>query len=554
MKDELREKIYEILNHEIKLEDIKIEYPKDYHLGDFAIPCFSFAKTLKKSPMEIANNLLTELALDGNVINGYVNVFLDKTSLTKKLITKIMNKKNNYGDNDLGKGKKIVIEYSSPNVAKPFGVGHLRSTVIGEALKHISMKCGYNVTTINYLGDYGTQFGKLIYAYKTWGRELSSNESLINELKRVYVKFHEESEKNPALDDYGRAWFKKLEDNDSEALKYWEWFKNESIKEFQKTYDLLGVNQFDSYEGESYYKDKMDDVISKLEEKNLLSISDGATIVDFGDETPALIKRSDGATLYITRDLAALFDRKKRYDFDEILYVVGNEQNLHFEHIKKIVTLMGCDWADDIKHINFGMLLTDGKKMSTRHGKSIVLQDVLDEAINASKKHIIEKNSNLDNKDEIATIVGVGAVTFNDLKNYRTNDIEFKLEDTLKFEGNTGPYVQYTYARIQSLLSNKIDTIINYDNIIINDYIWNIVWLLYRFEENLVAAKENNDPSIIAKYVLDLTTLFNKLYAHEKIIDEDSNYSQFKLQICEITAIVVNISLGLLNIKTINKM
>ena len=298
----------------------------------------------------------------------------------------------------------------------------------------------------------------------------------------------------------------------------------------------------------------MDPVINELADKNLLSISEGATIVDFGDDKPALIKRSDGATLYITRDLAALFDRKNRYTFDEILYVVGNEQALHFEHIKKIVEMMGYDFAPQIKHINFGMVLQDGKKMSTRHGKSVVLQEVLNEAIDKVKEHITNKDDLDINVDEVSRIIGVGAVIFNDLKNYRTNDIEFNLNDILKYEGNTGPYVQYTYARIQSLLKNKIDYDINYDNLEINDYIWNIIWLLYRYEENIINAKVNNDPSIIAKYVLDLANLFNKLYASEKIVDDDVNYSQFKLLICEITAIVLKDGLGLLNIETINKM
>lgn len=554
MKESIKELIYNYFNGSVNKEDIKIEYPKDKTMGDYAIPCFQYAKVLRKSPNDIANELLSNLGFKGNVLNGYFNIELDRLDYTKKIINEITNKKDNYGKNNIGNGKKVVIEYSSPNIAKPFGVGHLRSTVIGEALKHLSVKCGYDVTTINYLGDYGTQFGKLIYAYKRWGNEENMKDSVVTELKRVYVLFHEEAKRDPSLDDEGRKWFKKLEDNDPEALKYFEWFRAESIKEFEKTYDLLKINKFDSYEGEAYYKDKMEPVINELESKNLLSISEGATIVDFGDDKPALIKRSDGATLYITRDLAALFDRKNRYHFDEILYVVGNEQALHFEHIKKIVDMMGYDFSNQVKHINFGMVLQDGKKMSTRAGKSVVLQDVLNEAIAKVKEHINNKENLEVDIDEVSRIIGVGAVIFNDLKNYRTNDIEFNLNDILKYEGNTGPYVQYTYARIQSLLKNKIAYDINYDNIKINDYVWNIIWQLYRYEENIINAKENNDPSIIAKYVLDLANLFNKLYAYEKIIDEDDNYSQFKLLICEITAIVIKDSLSLLNIETINKM
>ena len=554
MKEQIKDIIYNYFNGSVDKELIKIEYPKDRTLGDYAVPCFPFAKILGKNPNEIAQSIVDNTELDGSAVNGFLNIKVNRLNYTQELISKIINEKENYGNNNLGKDKKVVIEYSSPNIAKPFGVGHLRSTVIGEALKHLAVKCGYDVTTINYLGDYGTQFGKLIYAYKRWGNEDNMKVSVVNELKRVYVLFHEEAEKDPSLDDEGRAWFKKLEDNDPEALKYFEWFREESIKEFQKTYNLLKINNFDSYEGEAYYKDKMDPVINELESKNLLSISEGATIVDFGDDKPALIKRSDGATLYITRDLAALFDRKRRYNFDEILYVVGKEQALHFEHIKKIVTMMGYDFADEVKHINFGMVLQDGKKMSTRHGKSVVLQDVLNEAIDKVKEHVNNKD-NLDiDINEVSRIIGVGAVIFNDLKNYRTNDIEFNLNDILKYEGNTGPYVQYTYARIQSLLKNKQNYEVSYNNIEINDHIWNIIWQLYRFEENIVAAKTNNDPSIIAKYVLDLANLFNKLYAYEKIIDDDLNYSQFKLEICEITAIVIKESLSLLNIETINQM
>lgn len=555
MKEQIRDIIYNYLDGQISKEDIKIEYPKDHSLGDYAVPCFSFAKLLHKSPQDIALDIIEKTEINGTAVNGYINIQLDKLNYTKRLIKIILEEKENYGNNDIGNGKNLVVEYSSPNIAKPFGVGHLRSTVIGEALNRLAKKCGYNVTTINYLGDYGTQFGKLIYAYKAWGNEDNMKVSVVNELKRVYVKFHEEAEKDPSLDDEGRKWFKRLEDNDPEALKYWTWFKEESLKEFEKTYNLLRINQFDSYEGEAYYKDKMEPVIEELASKNLLTISDGATIVDFGpDETPALIKRSDGATLYITRDLAALFDRKKRYNFDEILYVVGNEQMLHFEHIKKIVQMMGYDWFDQVKHIGFGMVLQNGKKMATRHGRSVVLQEVLEEAIEKSKEHIMEKNNDLDNKDEVARIVGVGAVIFNDLKNYRTNDEEFNLEDLLKFEGTTGPYLQYTYARIQSLLNNKQNIEVNYDNIEINDYVWDIIWQLYRFKENIINAKVNNDPSIISKYALDLTTMFNKFYAHEKILDENTNYQEFKLQICEVTAIVIKESLRLLNIETINRM
>ena len=552
MKEQIVEKISKILSVDISL--VKIEYPKDRTMGDYAIPCFSFSKELHKSPNDVANYLKDNLDYECCVINGYLNIFMDKKEVSENIINKIISENENYGDNKFGDGKKVVIEYSSPNIAKPFGMGHLRSTVIGQALYNISKKCGFDVTSINYLGDYGTQFGKLIYAYKMWGNEENTKVSIIDELKRVYVKFHEEAEKDPSLDDEGRKWFKKLEENDEEALKYWKWFKDESIKEFNETYKLLKIDKFDSYEGESYYKDKMSSVIDELEKKNLLQISEGATIVDLGDITPALIKRSDGASLYITRDIAALIDRKKKYNFDEILYVVGNEQSLHFEQVKRIIDKMGYDWSDKVSHIGFGMLLQDGKKMSTRHGKSVVLKDVLDEAIALAKKYITEKNPNLENIDDVSEKIGVGAVIFNDLKNYRINDIEFNLEDNLRFEGNTGPYLQYTYARINSLLNNKQNIDVTYDNIDIDENKWNLVWNLSKFEEVIISAKENNDPSLIAKYLLDLAADFNKFYAHEKIVDENKNYMEFKLNLSKAVAIVIKNGLGLLNINVIKQM
>ena len=552
MKNKIILDIAAVLN--VDKDSIKIEYPKERTFGDYAIPCFQFSKELHKSPMDIANYLKDNLSYECNVVNGYLNIFMDKKETTQSIISTILNEKDSYGNNSYGKGKNLVIEYSSPNVAKPFGMGHLRSTVIGQALNNISKKCGYNVTSINYLGDYGTQFGKLIYAYKKWGNEEALKESPLDELKRVYVKFHEESEKDPSLDDEGRMWFKKLEENDEEALKFWEYFKEVSIKEFQKTYDLLNINKFDSYEGESYYKDKMQPVIDELESKNLLKISEGATIIELDGLIPALIKRSDGASLYITRDIAALLDRKKRYNFDEILYVVGNEQSLHFDQIKQIINKMGYDFANSVKHIGFGMLLLNGKKMSTRHGKSIVLKDVLDESIELAQKYILEKNPNIDNINEVSKKIGVGAVIFNDLKNYRINDIEFNLEDTLRFEGNTGPYLQYTYARINSLLSNKQNVEFTYDNIEIDENKWNLVWSLAKFEENIITAKENNDPSIIAKYLLDLAADFNKFYAHERIVDDNVNYTEFKLNLCEAVAIVIKNGLSLLNIDVIKQM
>lgn len=549
MKEKIKLEISNLLNIDIK--DIIIEKPKDRSMGDYAIPCFTFSKILHKSPVEISNYIKENISYKSEAVSGYLNIFVDRVDVTSKLLKKILTEKENYGNNSELKNKNIVIEYSSPNIAKPFGVGHLRSTVIGEALKNISLKNGASVISINYLGDYGTQFGKLLYAYKTWGNEEAIKENPINELKRIYVKFHEEALKDESLEDEGRKWFKKLEENDFEALELWKWFKEESIKEFEKTYKLLEIDKFDSYDGEAYYKDKMQPIIDEMEEKKLLEISEGATIINLDNMTPALIKRSDGASLYITRDIAALIDRKNKYDFDEILYVVGNEQTLHFKQIKAIIDKMNYNFSKNIHHINFGMVLQDGKKMSTRAGKTVGLHGVLNEAISLAHKYIEEKNPTLENKEEISKKIGVGAVIFNDLKNYRINDIEFNLNDILKFEGNTGPYVQYTYARIKSLLKHKKENVIIND---IEDLEWNIIWKLYEFEDIIKDSYKNYDPSLIAKYILELCQDFNKMYANIRILDESETVKNYKLMICEATSIVIKEAMRLLGISVIDKM
>jgi len=515
IKEEIKNLVYQVLEGYVEKENIVIENPKDRKMGDYALPCFTYAKAMHKSPLAIAedikNVLNSELFEKVEVVNGYVNVFINKKLLTKEVINQIIDHNSNFGNSNIGEGKTIVIDYSSPNIAKPFGVGHLRSTVIGNALRNICEKNGYKVISINYLGDWGTQFGKLVYAYKKWGNEEAVRKNPIDELKRLYVKFHEEAENDPSLDDEGRKAFKMLEDKDPESLRIWKWFSEESIKEFNKTYDLLGINNFDSWQGESFYNDKMDRVVEELENKNLLEESEGAMIVKLdGDISPALIKRSDGATLYITRDLAAAIYRKENYQFDEALYVVGNEQTLHFNQLKQVLTKLDYDWSKDVHHIPFGMILQNGKKMSTRQGKSVKLHDVLVEAISLANKYIDERNSSIPDKENISHKIGVGAVIFNDLKNYRTNDIEFNLEDILKFEGETGPYIQYTYARIISLLNNRNNQAVNFDNVNINEYQWYLIFKLYQFKDTVIASKVNYDPSLIAKYLIDIAQDFNK--------------------------------------------
>lgn len=553
LKQMIKKDIYNILKEYVELENILIEFPKDRQLGDYAVPCFSYAKVMRKSPNDIANLIKEGLTADIyeniNVVNGYLNIFVNKNVVSEYVINRILEEKQSYGSNNIGDDKTIVIDYSSPNIAKPFGVGHLRSTVIGNAIRNISIKNGYQVVGVNHIGDWGTQFGKLICAYKRWGDEQLVRENPINELTRLYVKFHEEVKTEPELEDEGRNYFKRLEDGDQECLELWEWFKGESLKEFSKTYDLLGINNFDSYNGEAFYNDKMDPVLKELNDLKLLELSDGAYVVRLNDDIPpALVQRSDGATLYITRDLAAAFYRKENYNFHESLYVVGNEQTLHFNQLKMVLNKMGYDWSENIHHISFGMILQDGKKMSTRKGKSVKLHDVLIESVNLAKKYIDERSPELAHKDEVSRQIGVGAVIFNDLKNYRTSDIDFNLNDILKFEGETGPYIQYTYARIKSLLKHSQNANIDYKNIVINDYTWNLIFKLYNFPDIVIRAKENNDPSEIAKYIIDLARDFNRFYAMEKIIDENNEETQFRLTICEIVSIILKEGMSLLGI------
>jgi arginyl-tRNA synthetase len=548
----IKNDVYKTLDN-VLLEDIFVEVPKDRTFGDYAVPCFILAKKMHKSPIDIANIIKENINMEHyektEVKAGYLNIFVKKELLTKYVFNEIKN--DNYGQNNIGVNKTIVIDYSSPNIAKPFGVGHLRSTAIGNAIKNIALKCGYKVVGVNHLGDWGTQYGKLICAYNKWGNYDEIMKNPISELTKLYVQFHEAVKEDPSLDDEARRCFKQLEDGDIEALKLWEIFRDESLKEFNKTYDLLGINQFDSYNGEAFYNDKMQPVIEELEKKGLLKLDDGASIVELEDLPPALIKKSDGATLYITRDLATAIYRKNTYNFDEAIYVVGNEQSLHFKQLKLVLNKMGYDWQKNIHHINFGLILQDGKKMSTRQGKSVVLHNVLEEAVTLAKEYVTSDDIN---KDEVSRQIGIGAVIFNDLKNYRINDVEFNLKDILKFEGETGPYIQYTHARICSLLKNKTELEIEYNNLEINDLVWNIILRLYEFNEIIIKAKEGYDPSLIAKYAVDLAQEFNKFYANEKIITEDFKETNFKLEICLGVKIVLKESLRLLGIEAPEKM
>lgn len=545
------------------LEEIErsIENPRFMNQGDLAFPCFQLARTLRKSPVMIAEELSHQLQNCGNdsferieAAGGYVNAFLNKAKTSKEVLTEILEKQNSYGNLAIGEDSTVTIDLSSPNIAKPFSMGHLRSTVIGNSLSLILEKCGYKPVKINHLGDWGTQFGKLITAYKLWGSEEKVKENPIKELLALYVKFHEEAERQPELEQDGRDWFRRLENGDKEALQLWEWFREESLKEFKKIYDLMGI-EFDSYAGEAFYNDKMENMVHLLDEKGLLEESDRAQVVrlDEAGLPPCLIKKSDGATLYSTRDLAAAKYRYDEYDFAKSLYVVGNEQSLHFRQLKAVLAKMEFDWADDLIHIPFGMMLKDGKKMSTRKGKVVLLEEVLNDSILLAKKNIEQKNPDLQLKDETAEAVGTGAIMFHDLKNFRLNDIEFSLEEMIKVEGETGPYVQYTNARSQSIL-RKASFDKQYGQIHLNvGAEWPVIIELSGFPEAVKRAVENSDPSQIAKYVLDLAQAFNKYYGEVRILEEDEE-KQSRLALVQSVSIVLEEGLRLLGIKSPKEM
>ena len=539
--------------------NIVVEEPKKLELGDLSIPAFIIAKALKKPLPECAaeakDYLLTlDFIKDVSILGGFINLTIDKENISYDIVKDCVMQGNNYGNFEKN-NKNIVIDYSSPNIAKPFSIGHLRSTIIGNSLKLIFQKAGYNVVGINHLGDWGTQFGKVIVAYEKWGDEEKVKANPLKELSQLYVRFHEEAKLDPSLDDEGRRIFKLLEDGDEHYLALWRWFREESLKESMQMYDLLGVS-FDSYDGEGFFNDKMEPVVLELEQKGLLKIDDNATIVDLGsDMPPALIKRSDGATLYITRDLAALFYRKKTYDFDKVLYVVGNEQKLHFKQLKMIVEKMGYDFVDDIIHVGFGLVMRDGKKMSTRKGGVVTLYEVLQEAIKLSYEAIEAKNPTLENKEEVAKAIGVGAVMFNDLKNHRNLDIEFDLNQMVKFEGQTGPYLQYTGVRIASILRDNTYDINNIcKEVFLKDQYYEIVKLLSQFKTTILKSIEDYAPSVIAKYLLSLAQAFNKFYATEKINAPIPEIKNANMALAHAVKIVLDEGLRLLGLKSLERM
>lgn len=553
------EELHKSLNEHLDAETIYglIETPKYETHGDLAFPCFPLAKALRKAPMMIAQDVATSIDSPMfskvEAVGPYVNVFLSREFSSKQTLNTVLTEKEQYGNHELGKGKNVVIDFSSPNIAKPFSMGHLRSTVIGNSLKQICDKMGYDVVGVNHVGDWGTQFGKLIVAYTLWGDEAKVKENPIKELFYLYVHFHEVVKEQPELEDEARAWFKRLEDGDQEAFRLWKWFRDESLEDFKRIYDLMGVS-FDSFNGEAFYNDKMDDVVSLLEDKNLLVESEGAMVVDLGEDMPpCLVKKSDGATLYATRDLAAAKYRQDTYQFERCIYVVGGEQALHFNQLFTVLDKMGYEWVKGMAHVPFGLMLKDGKKMSTRKGKVVLLEEVIQEAISLAQQSIEEKNPSLANKEEVARQVGIGAVIFQDLKNERTNNIEFSMEQMLKFEGETGPYVQYTNARANSILrkANYVPT--EEGNGLNDDLSWSIIKLLHMFPAVIERAFNRYEPSVISKYLLDLAQAFNKYYGNTRILEEDEML-QTRLNLVYAVTVVLTEGLRLLGIKAPEEM
>ncbi|MFT8836584.1 arginine--tRNA ligase [Liquorilactobacillus satsumensis] len=539
-----------------------LEKPKSLALGDFAFPAFSLAKIFRKAPQQIAAEIAAQISQAHfekvQAVGPYVNFFLNKSEFSQTILQTVLQQGQAYGNQDLGAAGNVPIDMSSPNIAKPISMGHLRSTVIGNSLAKLLCKANYRPIKINHLGDWGTQFGKLIEAYKLWGSEAEVKADPINKLLEYYVRFHKEDVAHPELDDEARAWFKKLEDGDEEAMRLWKWFRSESLKSFMKIYKKLGV-EFDSFNGEAFYNDKMDEIVTILEEKQLLQESRGAQIVDLEkyDLNPALIRKTDGATLYITRDLAAALYRKRTYNFVQSLYVVGNEQTNHFKQLKAVLKEMGEPWADEIHHIPFGLITQGGKKLSTRAGRVILLEEVLDDAVELARQQIEAKNPNLENKEQVAEEVGVGAVIFHDLKNERMNNFDFNLEEVVRFEGETGPYVQYSHARAMSILRKAAaagDKVALAGTYSLNDPdSWEVLSEIAAFPAMVKRAVNEYEPSVIAKYALHLAKAFNKYYAHTKVLQDDVQLGA-RLALVKSVATVLKESLNLLGVHAPDRM
>ena len=560
-----KKKIAELLGKEIELDVEKIEQlveiPPRAEMGDYAFPCFQLAKVMKKAPNMIAQELKEKLSTEGfekiDNLGPYINFFVDKGAFSKNTIEKVLEEGDDYGASTVGEGKTVCVEYSSPNIAKPFHVGHLFTTAIGHSLYKMFKKEGYNTVGINHLGDWGTQFGKLISAYHRWVDEEALEADPITELLRIYVKFHDEAEKDPSLEDEGRAYFKALENGDKEAEALWKRFRDLSLKEFQRVYDILGV-EFDSYAGEAFYNDKMDVVVNELKEKNLLVESNGAQVVmlDEYNMPPCIVLKGDGASIYATRDLAAAMYRKKKYDFYKSIYVVGTPQALHFKQVFKVLELAGHEWANDCVHVGFGLVKFADRKLSTRKGEVVLLDDLLRESVEKTLEIINEKNPELENKEEVAKKIGVGAVVFTYLKNSREKDIVFDWKEILSFEGETGPYVQYSYARANSILrrAENVTGEVDYSKLNSKEE-FELIKTLENFNKQILLALDKLEPSIITRYAIEVAKSFNKFYNNHSVLNlEDESLKATRLKLVEATCQVIKNALDLVGIEVVEKM
>ena len=565
-KSEIAKEISKVTNIDEKQLKEYIEIPPNSDLGDYAFPCFKLAKELRKAPPVIANEIKEKIKIDENIIEkieiigGYLNIYINKITLSKNLLEEVYKRKEQYGSSNIGNGAHVVIDYSAPNIAKPFHIGHLRSTVIGGSLYKIYNFLGYKSVGINYLGDWGLQFGKVMAGYDMWKDEYDFTENEIQSILKIYIRFNQEEKEKPELTEKAREYFKRLEDGNEKETKMWQWIRKISLENYQKTYDLLN-SKFDSYNGEAYYNDKMQPIVEELEEKGLLVESEGARVVplDQYDMPPCIIITSAGTTIYATRDLASLKERIKKYDFSKAIYVVGNEQRLHFKQVFKVLELMGYEkYVERCEHVPFGLVVDKkGEKIGSRKGNSVFLEDILKEAIQKVEKIIDEKNPNLENKEEVARKVGVGAIIFNDLANSRIKDEIFDWDMLLNFQGETGPYIQYIYVRTNSVLEKagyvpEIEKV-DFSKLQEKEALETIK-LLYRFNEFVESAAQKNEPSIVSRYLIDVAQNFSGFYNEHKIITEDKTVQDARLALTYAVGIVLKTGVTLLGMEMPSKM
>lgn len=565
-KELIAEKIYdEALGLEVAEIASMIEVPADESMGDYAFPCFRLAKTMRKAPQMIAADIADRIKscdefASVEQVNAYVNVFVKREAVAKEVLNGVLSQYE-FGNSEMGKGKTVVVDFSSPNIAKPFHIGHIRSTVIGNAICNLYRKTGYNVVGVNHLGDYGTQFGKMIVAYRKWGSEEELEKEPIKALLGYYTRFHVEAEEHPELNDQARETFVRLENGEPEEYALWEKFRELSLAEFNRVYDMLGIT-FDSYNGESFYSDKMPAVIEELKEKGLLIKSEGANIVDLEEYGlgAALITKSDGSSLYATRDIATAIYRKNTYDFYKNIYVVASQQNLHFKQWKKVLELMGYEWEKDCVHVPFGLVSLEEGTMSTRHGRVVFLEDVLKNAVEKTTEIMREKNADMENLEEISKQVGIGAVIFQELSNNRIKDYVFSWDKVLNFDGETGPYVQYTHARACSVLRKA-----GFDSSAVNladikaEYIssesaYSLIKLIYQIPRVIIDATEKYEPSILTRHLVDVAQSFNKFYHDEHILVENDEERNAKLALVAASKKAISECLAILGIKSPERM